>query len=82
MPNHYLLRLAERPPTDMAKLISILQPLSPVVRKRATELLDVIKDSINTPNAPVVLPPKVEATQEVQEVDTHVNPSPLWSHGE
>ncbi|KAG8907725.1 exosome nuclease subunit [Tulasnella sp. 403] len=47
LPNQFLFTLSERPPTDVAKLISTVQPTPPPVRRRADELLEVIKGAIS-----------------------------------
>ncbi|CCM05603.1 uncharacterized protein FIBRA_07831 [Fibroporia radiculosa] len=46
LPNHYLFVLAERPPADMAALLSLLHPVPPVIRRRSKELLDAIRAAI------------------------------------
>lgn len=46
LPNHYLFTLAERTPGDMASLLSVFHPVPPVIRRRAKELLDTIRDTI------------------------------------
>ncbi|EJC98038.1 uncharacterized protein FOMMEDRAFT_149467 [Fomitiporia mediterranea MF3/22] len=46
MPNHYLFQLAERPPTDMANLLSIFRPVPPLVRTQAASLLEVIRTAV------------------------------------
>ncbi|KAH9922677.1 uncharacterized protein B0H18DRAFT_1017430 [Fomitopsis serialis] len=46
LPNHYLFVLAEKPPPDMAALLSVFHPVPPVVRRRAKELLDAIRDAV------------------------------------
>lgn len=43
LPNHYLFVLAEKPPADMAALLSLFHPVPPVVRRRSKELLDAIR---------------------------------------
>jgi hypothetical protein len=45
LPDHSLLRLIERPPTDMASLNSLFHSVPPIVRKRVQELLDVIREN-------------------------------------
>jgi exosome complex exonuclease RRP6 len=82
--NHYLLRLAERPPTDMAALLSGFHPVPPIMRKRAKELLDVIKDNLSAPSmsvVPATTTPKAKANLVVTEINTDVNTSTLWSNG-
>ncbi|KIJ54917.1 hypothetical protein M422DRAFT_775114 [Sphaerobolus stellatus SS14] len=46
LPNHYLFNIAERPPSDLPALLAIFQPVSPLVRVRSLELLDVIKEAV------------------------------------
>ncbi|KII90883.1 hypothetical protein PLICRDRAFT_39491 [Plicaturopsis crispa FD-325 SS-3] len=46
LPNHFLFQLAETPPADMAALMSIFQSVPPVLRRRARELLDAIKATV------------------------------------
>ncbi|OBZ71400.1 Exosome complex exonuclease rrp6 [Grifola frondosa] len=46
LPNHYLFSLAERPPADMAALLSVFRPVPPVMRRRAKELLDAIRETV------------------------------------
>ncbi|TDL23207.1 hypothetical protein BD410DRAFT_173443 [Rickenella mellea] len=46
LPNHYLFELAERPPADMAGLLASFRPVPPVIRTRAKELLDVIRETV------------------------------------
>ncbi|EPQ54765.1 hypothetical protein GLOTRDRAFT_77494 [Gloeophyllum trabeum ATCC 11539] len=46
LPNHYIFQLAEKPPADMAALLGSFQPVPPVIRRRAKELLDGIKEVV------------------------------------
>ncbi|GBE85266.1 Exosome complex exonuclease rrp6 [Sparassis crispa] len=46
LPNHYIFILAERPPADMAALLSVFHPVPPVIRRRTKELLDAIRDTV------------------------------------
>ncbi|KZT28826.1 hypothetical protein NEOLEDRAFT_1057691 [Neolentinus lepideus HHB14362 ss-1] len=46
LPNHYIFQLAERPPADMVALLAAFQPVPPVIKRRAKELLDGIKDVV------------------------------------
>ncbi|KZT64247.1 hypothetical protein DAEQUDRAFT_698972 [Daedalea quercina L-15889] len=46
LPNHYLFVLAEKPPADMAGLLSIFHPVPAVIRRRSKELLDAIRDAV------------------------------------
>jgi len=85
LPNHYLLKLAERPPENMASLMAFFQPIPPIVRKRATELLGVIKGSVVGPGIPVSRAdpqPKEDAMPVVQEVNVNSSVSAiLWTKG-
>ncbi|KAJ4482464.1 ribonuclease H-like domain-containing protein [Lentinula aciculospora] len=44
LPNHFLFQLAEQPPTDMASMLKIFHFVPPILRRRAKELLDVIRE--------------------------------------
>lgn len=46
LPNHYIFQLAEQPPADMAAMLKIFHFVPPVLRRRAKELLDVIRESV------------------------------------
>ncbi|KAL5482663.1 RRP6 [Sanghuangporus weigelae] len=46
LPNHYLFQLAERPPADMAALLTVFRPVPPLVRTKATRLLEVIRTAV------------------------------------
>ena len=47
MPNQYLFQLAEQPPADMAALLGIFKSSVPaLVRRRAKELLEVIREAV------------------------------------
>jgi len=90
LPNHHLFQLAERPPKDMAALLGMFQSVPPVIRRRAKELLDVIRESFQDYSAQTpVVPPSQEGTSnsvaEVveMEIDTKedANASRLWSNG-
>jgi hypothetical protein len=43
LPQHYLLQLAEKPPTDLPALLSIFRSVPPVIKRRANELLGEIR---------------------------------------
>jgi exosome complex exonuclease RRP6 len=45
LPNRFLFKLAEQPPADMAALLHAFEFTPPVVKRRAKELLDVIRDA-------------------------------------
>ncbi|KAJ3988399.1 ribonuclease H-like domain-containing protein [Lentinula detonsa] len=51
LPNHYLFQLAEQPPGDMASMLKIFHFVPPILRKRAKELLDVVREVIGKPIA-------------------------------
>jgi len=89
LPDHNLLRLVERPPSDMASLAALFQPIPPVVRKRAKELLDIIKNNLGGPSKDPATP-KIEGTAMVVEnamvkdkeiPSTEPIVSGLWSNG-
>ena len=44
--NRFLLKLVEQPPADMAALLHAFSSTPPVVKRRAKELLDVIRDAV------------------------------------
>ncbi|KAM5540062.1 hypothetical protein V8D89_006202 [Ganoderma adspersum] len=46
LPNHYIFSLAERTPADMAAFLSVFHPAPPIIRRRAKELLDAIRDAV------------------------------------
>ncbi|KAH9829634.1 uncharacterized protein C8Q71DRAFT_717962 [Rhodofomes roseus] len=46
LPNHYLFVLADKPPADMAALLSAFHPVPPVIRRRSKELLDAIRQAV------------------------------------
>ena len=48
MPNHYLFVLAEKPPAEMAALLSLFHPVPPVVRRRSKELLNAIREAVKS----------------------------------
>lgn len=41
-----MFQLAEQPPADMAALLKIFHSVPPVIRRRAKELLEVIRDCV------------------------------------
>ena len=43
LPQHYLFQLAEQPPNDLPGLLNIFRAVPPVIKKRASELLDEIR---------------------------------------
>lgn len=46
LPNHYLFVLAEKPPADLAALLSLFHPVPSVIRRRSKELLDAIRGAV------------------------------------
>jgi exosome complex exonuclease RRP6 len=47
MPNQYLFQIAEQPPADMAALLGVFKSSVPaLVRRRAKELLEVIREGV------------------------------------
>ncbi|KAJ3805248.1 hypothetical protein F5876DRAFT_91581 [Lentinula aff. lateritia] len=46
LPNHYLFQLAEHPPADMATMLKIFHFIPPVLKRRAKELLNIIREVI------------------------------------
>ncbi|KAJ4497032.1 ribonuclease H-like domain-containing protein [Lentinula lateritia] len=46
LPNHYLIQLAEHPPADMAAMLKIFHFVPPVLKRRAKELLNIIREVI------------------------------------
>ncbi|KAF8636209.1 hypothetical protein AX17_003695 [Amanita inopinata Kibby_2008] len=68
LPNHYLFRFAEQPPNDMAALLNMFSSgAPPVVRRRAKELLDIVREAtkvaLTSPLPEKVATPQVEAVQ-------------------
>ncbi|KAF8652850.1 hypothetical protein AX16_004125 [Volvariella volvacea WC 439] len=43
LPNHFLFMLAERPPAEMSALLMLFNSVPPVVKRRAKELLEVVR---------------------------------------
>lgn len=97
LPNHYLFSLAERTPADMAALLSVFHPVPPVIRRRAKELLDAIRDTVKGALGPTAETPRAtagpSAAQEVampidEEASAAEMPkastlsSALWANGE
>jgi exosome complex exonuclease RRP6 len=67
--NRFLFKLVDQPPPDIAALMHAFPSTPPVVRRRAEELLDVIRGAVrkglSVPAAPVV--PSEEAMPEFKE---------------
>ena len=64
LPNHLLFALAEHPPADIAGLLAAFAHVPPVVRRRAKELLDAIREAARGAEE---APPQAEAV--AMEVD-------------
>lgn len=92
LPNHFLFQLAEQPPTDMAALLKVFPSVLPVIRRRAKELLDVIKGCV-TSHLTDISPPFASASQDssstrMDEAETShpipkanlASPPSLWTH--
>ncbi|TFK69512.1 hypothetical protein BDN72DRAFT_767808 [Pluteus cervinus] len=98
LPNHHLFQLAERPPNDMATLLTLFTSFPPVIKRRAKELLTVIRRTVQqystaTGRSDTPLVSTAERTGELLEsatVGSQLRPSPppntshrdLWSLGE
>lgn len=66
LPNHFLFPIAEQPPADIPSLLKIFKAsIPPVVKRRARELLSVIKEAI-TRGLPLVQP---DPNEELQTAD-------------
>ncbi|KAL0578562.1 exosome nuclease subunit [Marasmius crinis-equi] len=89
LPNQFIFQLAEQPPAEMAALLRVFHSVPPVIRRRAKELLDTIRQAVRdqlqgdsqppvvareTREEPVVLP-------EIKEVvmSESTNKGVLWS---
>ncbi|KAF5392913.1 hypothetical protein D9757_001048 [Collybiopsis confluens] len=46
LPNHYVFQLADQPPADMPAMLRIFHFVPPVLKRRAKELLDVIREAV------------------------------------
>ncbi|KAH7923828.1 hypothetical protein BV22DRAFT_557849 [Leucogyrophana mollusca] len=78
LPNHYLFQIAEKPPSDVAALLSIFQPVPPVLRRRAKELLDAVKDAVARHATNGIIPPPVASTEDVViEVEVNTASAPV-----
>ncbi|KAI0700067.1 ribonuclease H-like domain-containing protein [Cytidiella melzeri] len=91
LPNHQLFSLVEQPPSDMASLLSMFQHVPAIVRRRAKELLDTIREaSKDTASVEVVAVPEAsdvvmgaiqESKETMHEVVLLANDSRLWPSG-
>jgi exosome complex exonuclease RRP6 len=88
--NRFVFKLVEQPPADMAALLHAFPSTPPVVRRRAKELLDVIRGAVRRglsapapPSEPTPVVPLEEAMPESKEEVERVDPAPalssLWS---
>ena len=93
--NRFVFKLVEQPPADMAALLHAFSSTPPVVKRRAKELLDVIRDSVRKGLSGAVEEPKEvlpaassQATVAPSEMDVDVpststqpvpQPTSLWS---
>ncbi|KAI9436585.1 hypothetical protein H4582DRAFT_1961793 [Lactarius indigo] len=92
--NRFVFKLVEQPPADMAALLHAFPSTPPVVRRRAKEVLAVIRSAVRkglsgaaAPSEPTpVVPSEVtlEPTKDVDVSSEHPTPAPtpssLWSH--
>lgn len=93
--NHHLFHLAEQPPGDMAALLRVFSSVPPVIKRRAKELLEVIRDCVRMhlqksmpPTSVEIAPvePTADVAPQVQKAET-IAPDPtstelnLWSKG-
>lgn len=88
LPNHFLFQLAEHPPADMAALLKVFPSVPPVIRRRAKELLDVIRvcltshlTNVSTPSASApegLAPMQVDETEVLLPTPEVASPS-LWT---
>ncbi|KAF9015850.1 hypothetical protein BDZ89DRAFT_435244 [Hymenopellis radicata] len=92
LPNHFLFQLAESPPPDMPALLRIFHSPPPVIKRRARELLDAIRDAVRAHFSAIQATGATEAVgankdapvavEPPQDVITTENPtsSKLWSN--
>ncbi|KAK2465781.1 hypothetical protein APHAL10511_002325 [Amanita phalloides] len=92
LPNHYLFQLAEHPPNDMAALLHKFPSNPPmVIRRRAKELLDVVRDALRETLSSTAAqikvdqaPPEVVQTETPTEEDVVESPvaeRDIWAAG-
>ena len=90
LPNHNLFLFTEQPPVDIAGLLSMFQYVPPVVRKRAKELFDTIRDAVKDvpEEAPAVeavesteTPMQVDEEERAPEVPLSDSATGLWPNG-
>ncbi|KAF9265330.1 hypothetical protein L218DRAFT_167220 [Marasmius fiardii PR-910] len=76
LPNHLIFQLAEQPPADMAALLRVFSSVPPLIRRKAKDLLDEIRQAVTAhlqgetlPSASVEEPRKEEqVSAEIKEV--------------
>jgi exosome complex exonuclease RRP6 len=74
--NRFLFKLVEQPPADMAALLHAFEYTPPVVKRRAKELLDVIRDATKKGLSGAVEDPK-EVLLPTASPETTVAPSKM-----
>ncbi|KIY69320.1 hypothetical protein CYLTODRAFT_372907 [Cylindrobasidium torrendii FP15055 ss-10] len=67
LPNHLVFQLAETPPPDLPALLRIFHSPPPVIKRRAKELLEVIREAVKSAFSPP------SAAMEVVEVQPKAN---------
>ncbi|KAM6491419.1 HRDC-like protein [Amanita muscaria] len=66
LPNHHLLQIVEQPPNNLAALLNTFPSNPPpVIRKRARELLDVIREALKTTSQQDSTMNKLDITPEI-----------------
>ncbi|KAM6493825.1 hypothetical protein JOM56_010186 [Amanita muscaria] len=66
LPNHHLLQIMEQPPNNLAALLNTFPSNPPpVIRKRARELLDVIREALKTTSQQDSTTKKLDTTPEI-----------------
>lgn len=90
LPNHFLFQLAESPPADMAALLRVFHSPPPLMKRRAKELLDTIRDAVKVylsrSSSTSSIPEQQPEPTEVEHVDESpvlktqaLQSSTLWS---
>jgi exosome complex exonuclease RRP6 len=84
LPNRYLFQLAEAPPPDLPALLQIFPSVPPVMKRKAIELLQEIRDTVKRclgPTIPPVQDPVVEVAGTAVEAPVLAtrDDSVLWS---
>ncbi|KAG7088738.1 hypothetical protein E1B28_012706 [Marasmius oreades] len=74
LPNHFIFQFAEQPPADMAALLRVFTSVPPVIRRRARELLDAIRQAVASQLQDETLPStSSEETRKEELVLTEIN---------